>query len=106
MAVMFPLAQVGTSERGNTLVFGNDAVSFFFRIRLLHPPAKQRQQQQHHQRTHNGTNVKILQVQRTWTYFNLSTDLFLAEASGSSQKLVPHEKGTCFWMFLHHLYCI
>jgi len=42
----------------------------------LHPMVKlavvhgqrKRQQQQHHQRTNGSTNVKMLQVQTTWTY--------------------------------------
>jgi hypothetical protein len=29
---------------------------------------RKRQQQQHHQRTNGSTNLKMLQVQTTWTY--------------------------------------
>jgi hypothetical protein len=57
--------------------------------------AKQRQQQQHHQRTHGG-----LQVQSTWTYFNLSSTVFfllkLVEAHKNSFPMKTERVFGCF----------
>jgi len=106
----------GSSVSGGGINNGGDSDSrgaqttttrlYPFQLWLLHPLPRSRGS------SSTTTSVptaapkrKRLQVQRTRTYFNLST-VFFAEASGSSQKLVPHENGKCFWMFLRRLYCI
>ncbi len=83
-------------------------LSSFQRWLFLHPPLSRGSSSTTTSvpRRHQREIVYRTQVQRTWTYLYSSKVVFVLKLVEARQKLVPREKGMCFWTFLHHLYCV